>query len=182
MLGTSILWFERDYDAGVALPPEQWRELCLASVTTHDLPPTAGYLAGEHIRIRDDLGLLTRPVEEERRVDEADRLSWLTLLVERGWLAADAMHDVRCRHAWPCTGRWRRPRAGCSASHSPTSSARPRAMNQPGTHEEYPNWQLPLADGERRPGAAGRPGRARRSQPSWLPRSAATGPPSTVSP
>ena len=52
-------------------------ELCLASVTTHDLPPTAGYLAGEHIRIRADLGLLTRPVEEERAVDEADRGRWL---------------------------------------------------------------------------------------------------------
>ena len=31
------------------LPPEHYRELCLATVTTHDLPPTAGYLAGEHI-------------------------------------------------------------------------------------------------------------------------------------
>ena len=70
-------------------PPETWRELCLAAVTTHDLPPTAGYLAGEHIRIRDALGLLTRSVDEERAVDEADRASWLDLLVERGWLAAD---------------------------------------------------------------------------------------------
>ena len=45
ILGTSILWFERDWDAGGAiLDPQRWRELCLASVTTHDLPPTAGYL------------------------------------------------------------------------------------------------------------------------------------------
>jgi 4-alpha-glucanotransferase len=26
-----------------------------------------------------------------------------------------------------------------------------RAMNQPGTSDEYPNWRLPLADGEGRP-------------------------------
>ena len=39
MLGTSILWFERD--AAGPLRPEQWRELCLGTVTTHDLPPTA---------------------------------------------------------------------------------------------------------------------------------------------
>ena len=65
LLGTSILWFERD-EQGAPRPPETWRELCLATVTTHDLPPTAGYLTGEHIRIRDELGLLTRPVEEER--------------------------------------------------------------------------------------------------------------------
>ncbi|HEX7187925.1 MAG TPA: 4-alpha-glucanotransferase, partial [Actinomycetes bacterium] len=56
VLGTSILWFERD-DQGRPRPPETWRELCLAAVTTHDLPPTAGYLAGEHLRIRDELGL-----------------------------------------------------------------------------------------------------------------------------
>ena len=31
----------------------QWREMCLATVTTHDLPPTAGYLAGEHIDLRE---------------------------------------------------------------------------------------------------------------------------------
>ena len=31
---------------------ERWREYCLASVTTHDLPPTAGYLAGDHVRLR----------------------------------------------------------------------------------------------------------------------------------
>ncbi len=46
ILGTSILWFERDGDGGPPRLPEHWREHCLASVTTHDLPPTAGYLAG----------------------------------------------------------------------------------------------------------------------------------------
>ena len=73
LLGTSILWFERDERRRPRCRPSSWRELCLATVTTHDLPPTAGYLAGEHVRLRDDLGLLTRPVEEERRADEADR-------------------------------------------------------------------------------------------------------------
>ena len=55
ILGTSILWFEFDFDGGrCAAGPERWREYCLASVTTHDLPPTAGYLAGDHVRLRDD--------------------------------------------------------------------------------------------------------------------------------
>ena len=70
VLGTSILWFEFDCDGdGGPLPAERWREYCLASVTTHDLPPTAGYLAGDHVRLRDSLGLLTRPVEEELAAD-----------------------------------------------------------------------------------------------------------------
>ena len=55
ILGTSILWFERGADGG-PLPAEQWREWCLASVTTHDLPPTAGYLAGDQVRLQHQLG------------------------------------------------------------------------------------------------------------------------------
>src|SRR5699024_8927627 len=54
VLGTSILWFERDGDA--PRPPETWRELCLATVTTHDLPPAAGYLLEEHVTLRERLG------------------------------------------------------------------------------------------------------------------------------
>ena len=72
ILGTSILWFEFDWDGDSSpLAPDKWREYCLASVTTHDLPPTAAYLAGDHVRLRDELGILTRPVEEELAVDEA---------------------------------------------------------------------------------------------------------------
>src|SRR6476620_6767223 len=85
ILGTSILWFEKDA-AGDPLPPESYRELCLATVTTHDLPPTAGYLAGEHIDLREELGPLTRPVEQEREVDAAEQEAVLSMLRERGLL------------------------------------------------------------------------------------------------
>jgi 4-alpha-glucanotransferase len=150
VLGTSILWFERDYQVDVALPPERWRELCLASVTTHDLPPTAGYLAGEHIRIRAELGLLTRPVEEERRLDAADRESWLALLVERGWLAAGAEHDVQA-----VTLALHRALAATPSRLLGVALTDivgdVRAMNQPGTSDEHPNWQAPLADGDGAP-------------------------------
>ena len=82
-------WFEKDA-AGEPLAPRQWREMCLATVTTHDLPPTAGYLAGEHIDLRERLGLLTRPVEEERRADDADRRAVLAECRELGVLGDDA--------------------------------------------------------------------------------------------
>jgi 4-alpha-glucanotransferase len=149
LLGTSILWFERD-EQGSPRPPETWRELCLAAVTTHDLPPTAGYLAAEHIRIRDELGLLTRPVEEERRVDEADRASWLDLLVARGWLAEAERGEeeavtIALHRALAAT-----PSRLLGVALTDVVGDR-RAMNQPGTDAEYPNWRLPLADGEHRP-------------------------------
>ena len=89
ILGTSILWFEFDWDGdGKPLAPEKWREYCLASVTTHDLPPTAGYLAGDHVRLRDQLGILTRSLDEELQADQADRQAWLDNLRDRGRAAA----------------------------------------------------------------------------------------------
>jgi 4-alpha-glucanotransferase len=146
ILGTSILWFEQNWDEGTALPPEKWRELCLAAVTTHDLPPTAGYLAGEHIRIRAELGLLTRSVDEELRIDAQEREMWLDLLVARGWLAEDARADEQAvvlalHRALAAT-----PSRLLGVALTDAVGDR-RAINQPGTDTEYPNWQIPLADG-----------------------------------
>jgi len=147
LLGTSILWFERDSD-GHPLPPERWRELCLATVTTHDLPPTAGYLAGEHVRLRDQLGLLTRTAEEERRVDAQDRDQWLRVLRDRGLLSDDAgePETVEALHRVLAAT----PSRLLGVALTDVVGDR-RAINQPGTSEEYPNWRLPLADGSGRP-------------------------------
>jgi 4-alpha-glucanotransferase len=90
ILGTSILWFEFDWEGdGAPLPPEKWREYCLASVTTHDLPPTAGYLAGDHVHLRDQLGILTRSLDEELEADKAEREAWLSNLQRRGALRSE---------------------------------------------------------------------------------------------
>ena len=141
ILGTSVLWFERDA-AGNPLPPERWRELCLATVTTHDLPPTAGYLAGDHVELRNQLGLLTRPVAEELAVDEAERDSWLNALRERHLLSntdGDVERIVEALHRY--------------VAHTPAklvgvaltdAVGERRTQNQPGTTDEYPNWRVPL--------------------------------------
>lgn len=147
VLGTSILWFEKD-DQGRPLEPEKWRELCLATVATHDLPPTAGYLAGEHIALRERLGLLTRPVEEEREVDEADRARVLQLLRDRG-LLRDGGSEREVVEALHRFLTWTPARLlGVSVADAVGDR---RTVNQPGTHDEYPNWRLPLADGEGHP-------------------------------
>jgi 4-alpha-glucanotransferase len=147
IFGTSILWFEKD-DEGRPLPAEAYRELCLATVTTHDLPPTAGYLAGEHIDLRNDLGLLTRPVEEERTLDEAARGQVLEMLVERGLLkpGASGTDVVEALHRFLS---W--TPAKLLGVAVPDLTGDHRAMNQPGTDEEYPNWRLPLAGADGKP-------------------------------
>jgi 4-alpha-glucanotransferase len=129
--------------------PEEWRRLCLATVTTHDLPPTAGYLAGEHIRIRDELGLLTRPVEEERRVDDAERKEWTAFLADLGLLEAGT-DDVRTVTEALHRFLARTPSRLRGVALADAVGDR-RAINQPGTNREYPNWSLPLADGSGRP-------------------------------
>lgn len=146
ILGTSILWFERDAD-GAPLPPETYRQLCLASVTTHDLPPTAGYLQGEHISVRHSLDLLTQPLEEEIAQDDAQREAVLSVLRSRGLLAerssiedqVDALHRFLTWSPSKMLGVSVNDLAGDV-----------RTINQPGTHDEYPNWRLPLADGQGR--------------------------------
>jgi 4-alpha-glucanotransferase len=84
ILGTSILWFEND--GGSPLPPERYRTQALASVNTHDLPPTAGYLAGHHVALRSRLGLLERSEAEELAEHTATLEKMMGLLRERGLL------------------------------------------------------------------------------------------------
>ena len=139
VLGTSILWFEMD-DARPR-PPETWRELCLATVTTHDLPPTAGYLAGEHVRLRDSLGLLTRSAEEELAVTERERDTFLTELRSRGLLTEDAGEEETVAALHELLTRSPSRLLGVAVSDLVGDR---RTQNQPGTHLEYPNWRVPL--------------------------------------
>lgn len=173
ILGTSMLWFEND-DQGRPLPPEQWRELCLATVATHDMPPIAGYLAGEHIELRERLGLLSRPVAEERADSQASFRAWSGALRNLGLLGSgpsdgsDAGDDgdgggdvveegvpgdatrqwaiVRALHAFLT----RTPARLLGVALTDAVGER-RTQNQPGTTSEYPNWRVPLTDGDGRP-------------------------------
>ncbi|CAL9454228.1 4-alpha-glucanotransferase [Streptomyces sp. enrichment culture] len=152
VLGTSVLWFERDWEGdGRPLPPESWRADCLATATTHDLPSTAARLTGEHVELRDSLGLLTRPLHEERAEAAADTAEWLSLLSELGLLHGtgggsdasseeaeiQAVHRFLLRTPARMVGVW-----------LPDGVGDRRPQNLPGTWDQYPNWRLPIADAE----------------------------------
>jgi 4-alpha-glucanotransferase len=142
VLGTSILWFEIDTYHRGPLAAEHWRELCLSAVTTHDLPPTPGYLDSEHVRIRGELGLLTRPAEEELADDRAQRETWLAELRRVGLLGAEAdeLDVTLALHRY--LGR---TSSRLLALALTDAVGEHRTQNQPGTTDEYPNWRVPLA-------------------------------------
>jgi len=148
LLGTSILWFERDEYTRAPRPAERWREYCLSSVTTHDLPPTAGYLAGDHVRLRDSLGLLTRPVADEMADDDREKGAWLAELRRLGLLAADE-HGTEQIITALYRFLARTPSRLVALALTDAVGDR-RTQNQPGTTDEYPNWRVPLADPDRR--------------------------------
>ncbi|MFF4409438.1 4-alpha-glucanotransferase [Streptomyces sp. NPDC001404] len=157
VLGTSVLWFERDWARtngegaphAEPLEPGRWRSGCLATATTHDLPSTAARLTGGHVALRHRLGLLTRPLAAEQREAAAETAEWLALFARLGLLpegrgdeeaAVKAVHRFLLRTPARLVGVW-----------LPDAVGDRRPQNLPGTWDQYPNWRLPVAD------AAGRP-------------------------
>ncbi|MFE4548700.1 4-alpha-glucanotransferase [Streptomyces sp. NPDC056785] len=152
VLGTSVLWFERDWEGdGRPLPPERWRADCLATATTHDLPPTASRLTGDHVELRGRLGLLTGALADERAAASAETGEWLAFFARLGLLRGSgsavseeaeiqAVHRFLLRTPARMVGIW-----------LPDAVGDRRPQNLPGTWDQYPNWRLPVAD------AAGRP-------------------------
>ncbi|WP_374209198.1 4-alpha-glucanotransferase [Kitasatospora sp. A2-31] len=143
ILGTSVLWFERDWQAkGEILAPERWRPGSLATLTTHDLPSTAARLSGEHVELRHRLGLLARTLGEEQTEAATELADWRAELVSLGLLGEEeplsAQALYRFLRATPAelVGVW-----------LPDLVGDPRPQNLPGTWDQYPNWRLPVADG-----------------------------------
>ena len=153
LLGTTVEWFARvDDSPNAGYPyamPQTYRTYSLSSVTTHDLPPTAGYLMLEQVKLREELGLLTEPVEEFRESALAERQAMLDLLVQGGWMSQEAADDVpdnlqtivEAMHAMLTDA----PSLLLQAALVDGVGGA-RAQNQPGTSTQYPNWRIPLAD------------------------------------
>jgi 4-alpha-glucanotransferase len=146
MLGCAVAWFTRDEAAPgqPLLPPADWPTDVAASLSTHDLPTAAGFLRGEHVRVRADLGLLDDvPAEEATASRERDE--WLALLRSEHFLddagepdedtVIAAMH--RFLAATPSRLKLISPYDVIGETRQP---------NLPGTVDEYPNWRLPLPE------------------------------------
>jgi 4-alpha-glucanotransferase len=149
ILGTTMIWFAHEPD-GTPLLPAHWRRRCLATVGTHDMPTVAGFLSGEQVSVRARLGLLNRPEAEERAATSAMLSQWLGVLAGEGLIgpgqaAGPAEVTVALHRLLAAT-----PAALIGVSLA-DAVGEVRAQNIPGTTDGYPNWRIPLCDGEGRP-------------------------------
>ncbi|MFI5934550.1 4-alpha-glucanotransferase [Actinoplanes sp. NPDC051494] len=146
MLGSAVLWFTRDDEdpeQGYAAPQGYPRN-AMATVSTHDLPTAAGFLAGEQVRVRAELGLLADSVDDEVAAADRDRAQLLARLSAEGLITPDsttedvivAMHEFLART--PC-------RFVLASLYDVLGEL--RQPNLPGTSDQYPNWRMPLAAG-----------------------------------
>ena len=149
VLGTSMLWFER-YPDGTPRRPGEWRRGCLATVGTHDMPPAATFLTGEQVTIRAELGLLTEAEADERAAARRELDGWLAMLAREGLLANPAAVTPET-FATALYGFLARTPAMLIGVSLAEAVGERRPQNLPGTVHEYPNWRIPLTDGDGAP-------------------------------
>ena len=143
MLGSAVSWFTRDESDPdqPLLASAAWPERAAASLSTHDLPTAAGFLRGEHVRARADLGLLDDVPAEAANADK-ERAEWLALLRSEGLLDSDDPDEatiVLAMHRFLASTP---SRLKLIAPYDVIGEI--RQPNLPGTIDEYPNWRLPL--------------------------------------
>lgn len=147
ILGTSVLWFEKE-GSGWPLWPDHYRRSCLAAVTTHDLPPTLGYLEGVHTQLRNRLGLLVEDLDQVLEADRVERERMVSRLNEGGFIHNDEPSEeelVMGFHAYLAASP-----ALLLAVSLVDAVGEKAPQNLPGTSDQYPNWCIPLhgSDGE----------------------------------
>jgi 4-alpha-glucanotransferase len=147
ILGSNVLWFEKQDDGVTPRLPEWYRRFALSTVTVHDLPPSAAYLSGEQVDLRAGLGILVRPEAEERAAALREREAVLGMLRTLGLIPRDE-EDPPTAQIVLALHRFLLATPSVLIGVSlPDAVGERRAENVPGTNNEYPNWRVPLADG-----------------------------------
>jgi 4-alpha-glucanotransferase len=143
MLGSAVLWFSREWAEPEQpfRPAAEFAHNALASISTHDLPTAAGFLVGEQVRVRAELGQLAGTVEEEAAAAARDRARLLERLADEGLISTGSTDDeiIVAMHEFLA----RTPSRFIAGSLYDVLGevAQP---NLPGTIDEYPNWRMPL--------------------------------------
>jgi len=147
VLGTQVLWFERE-DDGAFRAPRHWSRQAIAMSTTHDLPTIAGWWQGRDVGLRRELDLF--PSEEDAgraaAAREAERPLLWQAFREAGVASGDLppVQDSGAVVAPACAflGRTRAPLALLPLEDALAADQQP---NLPGTIDTHPNWRRRFA-------------------------------------
>jgi 4-alpha-glucanotransferase len=118
----------------------------MATVGTHDVPPVAGFVAGDQVTVRARLGLLGDP-EGERNALELTLAGWRDALAAAGLVSSGespTAHDMTVA-MYGFLGLTPSVLVGISLADAVGDR---RTQNIPGTTNEYPNWRIPLCNGD----------------------------------
>jgi len=143
--GCAVFYFERMPD-GRFKPPSDYRRKAVATVSTHDLTPFAGYWEKRDIALRHSLGIYT---ESEAKAAEAerdvDRATFLEALAQAGIpLPAEGDISALCRavHAFLASSS-----SQLFLAKLDDLLGEREQLNMPGTTFEVPNWRRKLSAG-----------------------------------
>jgi len=154
MLSYRLFYFERNYPDPSFLKPEEYPELALCAVTTHDLPTLYGYWAGRDLEMKKQLGYYSDDDFWQARLDERERDKKLILeaLDEQNIPYNNVEHTDKINemNTQLCQGIYqylaRTPSKLLLISLDDIIGTIDQ-QNMPGTVDSYPNWmqKIPLS-------------------------------------
>ena len=144
-----LLYFEKEEDGNLK-SPKTYPELALASISTHDLPPLAGFWSMKDIVVRRELGLflnegqfqkamMNRINEKRRMVDRLQNLGYLsqeealTLHAQEEPVLTEELHRAVLSFLVST-------QAKLAVLNQEDLFREKEQLNLPGTVVEYPNW------------------------------------------
>jgi len=146
ILGTSVLWFERQDQAFAA--PRHWPVISVGTTTTHDLPTVAGWWRGEDLRLRTSLGQLgdAQTLSDLLITRAQDRQALWNALEDEGCVTGDApqnLEDPPLSSILEFVAS-----TPCSLVLIPMEDllGLTDQPNLPGTVDEHPNWRRRFHD------------------------------------
>jgi (1->4)-alpha-D-glucan 1-alpha-D-glucosylmutase len=149
VLSYRLLYFAKD--GARFLRSDEYPRQAAVAVTTHDLPPLAGFWASRDLEVKDQLDLFPSPeVRERQRVGRLqDREALLVALKEAGlvpWETDTAALEETALAVAAYRLVARSPGMLCMVQMEDLFGMREQ-MNMPGTVHEHPNWRrkLPVA-------------------------------------
>jgi 4-alpha-glucanotransferase len=151
ILSYRVLYFEKD-DHQDFIRPQDYPQLALVTVATHDLPTLAGFWTHEDMEARKKAGMFDNPqaMTEAAAERETDKARLLELSRTLGLLPQDGAKDPK---AYPeVTGEIQNAVVGLLATtpcklfvlSQEDLFKDTKQQNLPGTTGEYPNWSLKM--------------------------------------